>query len=520
VVDVARTLTPSPPVRVAERVSTRVIRWTLADTIGLTAVTLVAGGLRVFRATTPSRLVFDEGYYAIEACEYVFGYGPPCHAEAGLPVTGVHPPLGTWLIAAGIKIFGFRSGGWRVASLAAGTLTVVLVFLLARRLLRSTLAATVASGALAFDALHFVHSRIAMLDVFVAFFVVGAVLAAVYDGDRPVEDQRGRGRPTGRFRDRLRERRWRLVAGAAVGAAVACKWSGVPYLLVVPVCILASELHRRSMRIRLGLRTVVREEGPSLAVAFGLIPAIVYVGSYVGRIDGAILAWPWSQGSWIGAFLAHQREMLAFHLGLDFANPYASAPWSWPLMKRPPIYWLEVHGGRYEEIIAIGNPLIWWGGLVALAHVGYRWLRRHRDDGEAIILLGFAAGWLPWLLIGPTRSTVFSFYLLVCVPFLCLGLGYVARGMSRTAVERAGVAAFAAATVALFAFFYPVLAAVPLSESAWRARILFEDCDLEGVRLSDLDLSFPPGVEAPVDTPGPYPEAQFRPSAPPGWCWI
>jgi dolichyl-phosphate-mannose--protein O-mannosyl transferase len=212
--------------------------------------------------------------------------------------------------------------------------------------------------------------------------------------------------------------------------------------------------------------------------------------------------------------------MLAFHFGLDFAHPYASAPWSWPLMKRPAIYWLEVNGGRYEEIIAIGNPLVWWGGLVALGYVAYRWLRRHRDRGEALILLGFAAGWLPWLLIGPTRSTVFSFYLLVCVPFLCLGLGYVACGMSRTAVGRAGVAAFAAATIALFAFFYPVLAAVPLSESGWRARIVFEDCDLEGVRLSDLDLSFPPGVEAPVDTPGPYPEAQFRPIAPPGWCWI
>jgi len=163
---------------------------------------------------------------------------------------------------------------------------------------------------------------------------------------------------------------------------------------------------------------------------------------------------------------------------------------------------------------------VWWGGLVALGYVGYRWLRRHRDCGEALILVGFAAGWLPWLLIGPTRSTVFSFYLLVCVPFLCLGLGYVARGMSRTAVGRAGVAAFAAATIALFAFFYPVLAAVPLSESAWRARILFEDCELEGVSLSDLDLSLPPGVETPVDTPGPYPEAQFRSTAPPGWCWI
>src|SRR4029453_11637057 len=132
----------------------------------------------------PARVFFDGGYYAIQACEYIFGNGPPCHAEAGLPLTGVHPPLGTWLIAGGIKIFGFRSGGWRVASLAAGTLTVVLVFLLARRVLRSTLAATVASGALAFDALHFIHSRIAMLDVFVTFFFAAGGPAPVLHGGR------------------------------------------------------------------------------------------------------------------------------------------------------------------------------------------------------------------------------------------------------------------------------------------------------------------------------------------------
>jgi dolichyl-phosphate-mannose-protein mannosyltransferase len=514
---VGRTATAARPVPAPERVSTRVARWTLADTIGLTAVTLVAAGLRLFRATTPSRLFFDEAYYAIEACEQVFGYGPPCHAQDVLPVAGVHPPLGTWLIAGGIRIFGFRSGGWRVASLAAGTLTVVLVFLLARRLLNSTLAATVASGALAFDFLHFIHSRVAMLDVFVAFFAVAGFLAAVYDRDRPAEVPRREGRWT--IVDRLRERRWRLLAGAAVGAAVACKWSGLPYLFAVPAIILASELGRKTLGVRRGFRSVLRAEGPSLALAFLLIPAVVYVGSYVGRIDGPILALPWSRGGWVWGFLAHQRDMATFHLGLDLPHQYASAPWSWLLMKRPPIYWIQVNGGRYEEILAIGNPLIWWGGLAALVYVGYRWVRRHRDGGEAIVLFGFAAGWLPWLGIGPTRSTVYSFYLLVCVPFLCLGLGYVARLFAATGFGRACVAGLGVASIALFAFFYPVLAAVPVSEDAWRARILFEDCDLEGLRLADIAIS--PGVDAPVDAPGPYPEAQLRLGPPPqGWCWI
>jgi hypothetical protein len=91
--------------------------------------------------------------------------------------------------------------------------------------------------------------------------------------------------------------------------------------------------------------------------------------------------------------------------------------------------------------------------------------------------------------------------------------------VAATRFGRACVAAFAAATIALFAFFYPVLAAVPVSEEAWRARIVFEDCDLEGLRLADISIS--PGVEAPVDAPGPYPEAQLRRGPPPqGWCWI
>lgn len=514
----ARAVVVERGVAARARSAGRSVRWTVVDTIGLTAVTLMAGGLRLFRATTPSRLVFDEGYYAIEACEQIFGNGPPCHREVVEPISGVHPPLGTWLIGAGIRIFGFRSGGWRVASLAAGTLTVVLVFLLARRLIRSTLAATVASGALALDALHFIHSRVAMLEIFVTLFAVAAILAAVLDGDRPIRITRAEGRWHA-LTSRLRERRWRLAAGAAIGAAVACKWSGIPFAGLTIGIVLASELRRRSVDARGGLGAMLREEGPSLLVAFALVPALIYVGSYIGRIEGAILAWPWSRESWMWAFLAQQRDMLAFHLGLDLPHVYASPPWSWPLMKRPPIYWLEVLDGRYREIIAIGNPLVWLGGLASLVVVAIRWLRRHRDRGEAVIVLGFAAAWLPWLLIGPTRETVFSFYLVLGVPFLCIGIGYMAARLAASIAGRVAIGGFAAASIACFAFFYPVVAAVPISEDAWRDRILFADCDLHGVHLAAIDL--PEGVTSPVDSPGPYPEAQLRGGpAPAGWCWI
>ena len=105
-----------------------------------------------------------------------------------------HPPLGKWLIGSGIAAFGYEPFGWRVAVAAAGTLSVALVYFLAWRLLRgvapgrgATVGAIAASGLLAVDFLHLVHSRVGMLDAFIALFVIGAVTFAVLDRDRDRE---------------------------------------------------------------------------------------------------------------------------------------------------------------------------------------------------------------------------------------------------------------------------------------------------------------------------------------------
>jgi dolichyl-phosphate-mannose-protein mannosyltransferase len=498
-----------PLVRLHEAASS----WTRTDTLALAGVTLVAGAIRVFRVTAVSHKVFDEIYYATRGCTYVFSESS-CRAESLRDLPAVHPPLGTWLIALGIRIFGYRSGGWRVASLAAGTVTVVFLYLLGRKILGSTIGAVVASGALAIDFLHFVQSRVAMLDVFVACFGLAAILFAVYDHDRPrsspsIAGRRGWG-------ERVHARRWRLLAGAAAGAAAASKWSGVWFLVAVALLTVAWEVARRGDGQR-RLRRTILAEGPSIVVAFLLLPALVYVASYAGRVEGPILAWPWAEGSWVRSFVGQQRSMLRFHLGLDAPHVYQSAPWSWPLLKRPIVYDIDV-SGRYREILATGNPLAWWPGLAALVYVGVRWLRRNRSAGEAVVVVGFAAGWVPWLILAPTRQTSFLFYLLPAVPFLCLALGYAAARLCRLRFGGGAVLAYAGAALVSFLFFYPVLAAVPISEGAWRARVLFDDCGLDGVTLSSIDL--PAGFTPPPDTPGPYPEATLRPNPPDGWCWI
>ncbi|MDQ3881151.1 MAG: phospholipid carrier-dependent glycosyltransferase, partial [Chloroflexota bacterium] len=161
---------------------------TRADWIALLLVTLGGGIARFARLGRPGDLVFDEIFYARNACWYVHASPSICGVD-GL-VSRAHPPLGNWLIGTGILVGGYDAFGWRLAAAAAGTLTIALLFILAHRLTGSTRLATVAAALMAIDFLHFVHSRVAMLDVFVTLFGVTAFLFAVVDHQRASSTRR------------------------------------------------------------------------------------------------------------------------------------------------------------------------------------------------------------------------------------------------------------------------------------------------------------------------------------------
>src|SRR6266508_1894909 len=469
--------------------------WTRGDSLALTAITLVAAGARAFRLTQPARGVFDEVYYVRDGCFYL----RLSACRPGEELSPSHPPLGKWLIGVSIRIFGYRPGGWRVAPLVAGILTVALLYILARKLLGSTTGASIAAGLLAIDFLHLVQSRTAMLDVFVPLFVVAAFLCSVYDRERWL---RADPASSGHRQRRLFDRRWRFLAGLAMGAAVSSKWSGLPILPALIALILSWEVaHRRAGGSVAPGREALREEVPSVLLALLVIPAAVYLTSYVGVVHGSVLAFPCSEGSWARAVVDRQVSMVRFQAGLgDAIHPYASPAWSWPLFKRPTAFYFSVSGGRYQEVLALGNPLVWGAGLLSLLLVGIQRLRGRTDAGsQGIILMGALASWAPWLALSPARRYMFLFYFLPTVPFLCLALAWVSVELWRGRVGRGLVAGFAAASVASFAFFYPILTGVPISPGAWKARILFTDCRIEQTVLAE-------GVPS---------------GAPPqGWCWM
>jgi dolichyl-phosphate-mannose-protein mannosyltransferase len=460
----------------------------------------------------PVELVFDEIFYARDACWYVAGTEAVCGITE--LASRAHPPLGKWLIGSGIALLGYDPVGWRVASAIAGTASVTLVYLLAWQLLRAwasgtarTVGASAAAGLLAIDLLGLVQSRVAMLDAFIALFVIGAVLAAVLDRDRrrdvtprPWWWRPSLGRP------------WLMAAGACVGAAAAVKWSGayVAPALIALVVIWAVMRRRQSESGASWSRWIagaVRHEAIPAIVALGVVPVLVYVASYTGRMPGELLAVPWDPASVWNGIWQHQRAMLDFHTELAGDHPYQSPPWAWPLLQRPVAYWFGEDGGAYREILAMGNPLAWWPGLVALAALlvtwarsGWGWLRP-----EPVILAAAGATYLPWLVLSGDRSQTFLWYFLPTLPFLYLALGCFAAWAwaSARVPARAAVAAIGVIVVGGFAFWLPVATALPLDPDGWQMRMLFTDC-----RRPDGVVQVLPDDSTSQGEP------------PNGWCWI
>ncbi|HEX9696345.1 MAG TPA: phospholipid carrier-dependent glycosyltransferase [Actinomycetota bacterium] len=228
------------------------------------AVTIFAGVIRFVRLNVPKSLIpLDEFYYPVNALgllrhgsDFQLAEGAKlpgrCAQIALEPAFAVHPPVGKWLIGAGMRIFGCNSFGWRVAAALVGTATILLVYLIGRRLFRSPWIAALGALLVAVDGLFFVQSRIAMLDVFVAFFIVLAVWLLIEDRARTRPGYSG-------------WRPWRLGSAVAIGLGLATKWSAmfvIPFLIVLG---LVWELDRR----RRG-RAIADE---MMAASAGLVPA-------------------------------------------------------------------------------------------------------------------------------------------------------------------------------------------------------------------------------------------------------
>jgi dolichyl-phosphate-mannose--protein O-mannosyl transferase len=279
-------------------------------------------------------------------------------------------------------------------------------------------------------------------------------------------------------------RPWRYAAGIALGAAFATKWSGA---LAIVAAIVLSLMWERTRRFRAWVEHPVRrtivQEGFPIVIAFVLLPFLVYYASYIGTF----IEFGWSPAKWFTL----QREMLGFSAGLDALDDkgepihgYLSAAWQWITVARPVAYFYSDEAGVRREILAIGNPVVFWSSIVAIPAMALAW-RRTRDWIAGFVLVAIAVQYLPWFFVSRPK---FFFYIAPIAPFLVLAMTWLVRELARWRVEpqeaddaRRAVRPLlpvaillVAGALAAFVWFWPVLTAGELTEQTWRLRIWFD----------------------------------------------
>lgn len=381
---------------------------------------LVAEALFLFRVAMPHILVFDEVHY-VPAARTLLALATPVNTE--------HPLLGKAIIAAGIALFGDNSLGWRFFSTVAGAVTVVALFAITWQVLGRMRPAVLAALFAMLNITLFVQARIAMLDGFMAAFVVSGIVVLL-------ASMRAAG---GRAFAGV------TLGGALIGLAIGCKWAAVPFLGYAGVAILI--LRRRGVGGRVhwaGVGTL------PLLLALTLGAAVAYLLTFLPAFFYA------RDPLTLAALLPFQLTIYAEQTHVLPPHPYQSAWWSWPLMLRPIWYFYEPADGAMRGILMIGNPVILWGGLVALAACLWAGVR-----DRSAPLLTIAALWvgayLPWIVI--PKSLGFFYYYFLPSLFLCPALA-AALDLHASKGRQAGFVILAGA---LFVYFYPIIAAMPLA---------------------------------------------------------
>lgn len=498
--------------------------WNVAWLLAL-GITLLAFLLRLVDLSRPENMTFDEIYYAKDAYgllqsgfEHNWDEGSDGAAISGdfsgMQESGsfiVHPPVGKWLIAAGIQSFGFNSFGFRLPAVAFGSLLIFVVIMLARRLSRSTMIGAMAGLLLTFDGLQFTMSRIALLDIYQAFFTVAGVAALVVDRDwfrtRLAGHLESRGLPDlqGRFGPVVLWRPWRLAAGVLFALACATKWNSVYVLAAFSIVSVLWDMGARRLA-GAGRNSSVSliTDAPVAFLYHVVVPIPLYIATWWGWLtssgghsrdygannpdDPVVRAF----GDALGSLWSYHREIYGFHTGegiKEATHIYEAHPAGWLFMARP-IGISAVNDIKpgtegctgpencLRIITGMGTPLLWWAGVFALVTALVLWVA-NRDWRFGVPVLGVASSWLTWF--PNAERPLFFFYAIMIIPFTCIAIALClgkligpADGSGRRRIGAVISGVMIALVVVNFAYIYPILTETLLPYSQWLSRMWFK----------------------------------------------
>ena len=404
----------------------------LRQILPISIITIFSLIIRIWHLNLPKGYIFDEIYYAKNANSLI-EHGVELNEQGGADFI-VHPPLGKWLIGIGIKIFGNNEFGWRIIPALVGTACVILIYLIAQRLFNSILLSSTAALLMALDGLALVMSRVALLDIFLMFFIL---LCCYFI---------------------LTNNLW--LSGIAIGLAGASKWSG---FFIIPL-IIALTINWKNLQFSSLLRRLVQ---------FILIPIGVYFITWIGWILNSNGWGRQSSGNLFTSLWKYHVEILNFHRELSEKHAYNANPWSWLVLGRPTSFYYESPSdcgaaSCAQEILAIGTPVLWWAGVFAIAVTAGLFIVS-KDRIAAFILAGITGTYLPWFLI--QGRTMFYFYAISILPFLILALIYTFNWTLKYKDYRKYIGTFIIVVAINFIYFLPIFLGIQMPYSDWLDRM-------------------------------------------------
>ena len=404
---------------------------------------------------------FDEIYHVRTAYENI-------HQLQPYEIT--HPPLGKLILSLGIQLFGMNPFGWRFMGTLTGVIMLPVIYLFGKMLFKKTKYAAFATILLAADFMHFAQTRIGTIDSYSILWIMLMYFFMFQFTQANFNKQKLSKSIVPLF-----------LSGLFFGIGAATKWlcmyAGAGLLVIFLIT-----MWKRSREYRFAKQSrapdyerIVKTYKYNVAIIlascvffFILIPVGIYLLSYIPYTQVTTgRAYEWINTDDLKyhySVVGNQFYMLNYHSTLDPAtvHPFSSMWYSWPADVRPVLFFNGHNDvtGTVSTLSTMGNPLIWWTGVVACI-----WLivdsakGKHKHWGITFLAVAALSQFMPWWFIS---REVFIYHYFATVPFLILLIVYWLQNMEQDYKYGKQFGwIFVAACVGMFIAFYPVITGIP-----------------------------------------------------------
>jgi dolichyl-phosphate-mannose--protein O-mannosyl transferase len=283
---------------------------------------------------------------------------------------------------------------------------------------------------------------------------------------------------------------WLGLLALSLGLLISSKWTGAAQFVVTAVVVLGVSAQWTMQKISPGYRALYgNPRGFPIDVVATVILFTAGTIYWLSYVPFFLLGHAFSD------MIALQQQMYWYHSSTvaNATHPYSSVWWQWPIEQIPiSYYYHDFRVGAQTaigsaccvaEILALPNPAVFLLGLVSVPFVG--WLAwRERNRGYALLFVAYLCQWLPYA-GSPRLMFEYHFFPNLAVIVLCdvVLIGYVWQRLARGSLPTARwvLAGYGAVVIAMFAFFYPVLAGTKVTYDQWYARMWPDRMGIPGV---------------------------------------